>query len=394
MITLILLTIVNTTHANTYFTACQKDAASAQAACGPSDRYEGMDSPDKVRSLLEDINRYGAFVQKSAACGQIPAHFDNQKKMANAIAQLSDAKAAACSKTLAQCQSMCTESAFRYDNASEVYGLLALSDKAADASNKSQQSQSADSTCASYAKNVADFRSQAAKARQDEQASLVGYHKSLQDNPGASNGNPECSSSQIVGQSQGGTSRAGALPFGNSLTPKPHQGPDYVPLPSFNLTQRPEGSTDPASAGATSRRQQQISFGTSAAAGGAVESKSLTQRPRASEGSIPANNATGGAGSMALPKPRVDAESRKHFRSLASVRGEFIAPSDGKNSIPSEATVIGMRPSANLNTSAGAKVLSGRSASLPDGITPALGPGLFEKVSSQYRKQASNLKMD
>ncbi len=368
--------------AETYFANCQAAAKSGEAACGPNDRFEGMDNPEKVRSLLAAIDRYGDFVKKSAACGRIPAHFANQQLMANAMAQLSDAKAAACTKTLTQCRSVCSESAGRFDGVAQVYRILGLSDQALDASNKSLQSQAADGHCASYTKEAAEFQAQAANARRDEEASQIGYQKSLQDNPSdVGNGNAECRSVPIAGgQSQSFSAGPGAL-MPVSSSGQSRDGLENRIQPSFNLTQRPMGSTDP---GSRAR---------SAASPPLPDSKNLTQRPISAEGVGQKIIANGGTSSP-LPKPRVDSEAIKHFRSLASVRGEIVASNALKNSASIGNSVIGMKLRTIQTVSIEKAQVSGRFISLPDGITPALGPDIFEKVSSQYRKQAYKLTLD
>ena len=382
--------------AGSYFEKCHQKAQVAQRGCGPTDREAGMEDPEKIKQLMNDIKNYEDFVQKTAACGRIPAHFENQAAMASAVAQLSDAKAKACQTTYTQCQDQCVDAAKRDEAAAEVYNIIKLPDQAAEAQNQAQQSRRADSTCGGYQAQVSEFQNQAAKARQDEQASKVGLQKSMQENPVASGGpNPECASSQVA---HSGASRPSSAMGGVGAPAASSRTNENLVSASQSLTQRPISSTsDSPGDSSHSLTQRGISS--------AVNSPTVT----GSRGSIhrPADSAQVGGGAKSgasgrrspastpeddEPPPSASLRAAmRHFRELAAVKGEINVQSArqqavGPSIIGSQAMAVKPPP---------ARAAGGYTpSSFPDGITPALGPTLFQKVSSQYRKQIPKLKMD
>jgi len=365
--------------AGTIFEACVKDHQKAQRGCGAEDRYTGMNDPKEVDKLLGDIDKYGSFVKKSAACGRVPAHFENQGKMADAVAQLSDLKAGACHVTRTSCQATCGEVAIREDLAADVYAIVGASGKASASRQKAQTARGNDSECGGFKVNVEQFQGQAENARRNQQEALVGYNKSLQENVDWSSKNPECQAGNFAtGGAASPRSALGGLP-GASAGSRANEN-HYGTLGT--LTQRPVGA-DPA------------------APGNAVAINNhgtITQANVA--GDSGGGTANGGNSAGALPPPKVDAQSIANFRALAVPKGQFDPSRQG------ELNVIGQKVPANQRASGASTggTLAGRTpaslataagmmdANFPDGITAANGLGIFEKITRQYRQQEHRLK--
>lgn len=344
-------------HGATPSSGCALAESTARTACTSNDPLIGTDDPAGVLADLSEITKRGEATRNAASCPTMAARHLNQARLSNALAKVAEAKAKACQKAMNSCRQVCQESNGDADQVTRIFQEAGLDDLAADVSRLAQGDQRNGQACEGFTANVSQATRQADSARNDARSNL----RSLEQVSTRS------SSSSDAGGATTGSSSDCKFDLNDVADLRQQLGaPDdraqdgQSPAPVANINES-NGGRRPSSTVADSER------------GRAVEMTTL-------------DNPSAAMQSGNLPRGDMNAELNDVRQAGFVVDMPRAGPTGGGTS-PS-----GGGRSSRFDVSE--RRLGGFSRSSFDGVTPALGPSLFEKVSRRYQLQAGNLVTD